>query len=108
MIDINPLSESTYLVLLALYHNPLHGYGIIKRIEKMSDGTYNIAPGTLYGVLKNIEKQGLIETLKEEKDSRKKKIYTLTAHGRETLHTEFNRYEKIIYFTRKIMNGKEL
>lgn len=70
---MNTLSESTYLVLLALYHEPLHGYGIIKGIEEISDGAYIIAAGTLYGVLKNLEKQCLIETIKEEKGSRKKR-----------------------------------
>ena len=70
---MKPLSKSTYLVLLSLYHKTLHGYGIIKEIEDISDGDHTIAPGTLYGVLKNLEKQGLIETIKEEKDSRKKR-----------------------------------
>lgn len=101
---MNPLSESTYLVLLSLYRNTLHGYGIIKGIEEISDGAYTIAPGTLYGVLKNLEKQGLIETVKEEKHSRKKKTYKITAKGKEILDAEFERYQKIIYFTKKILD----
>ncbi|WP_332633729.1 PadR family transcriptional regulator [Halalkalibacter flavus] len=105
---MNPLSESTYLVLLALYHEPLHGYGIIKSIEKVSEGAYIIAPGTLYGVLKNLQKQGLIETVKEEKNHRKKKTYCITEQGKETLRAEFHRYENIIFFTKKIMKEKEL
>lgn len=99
---MNSLSESTYLVLLSLYHKTLHGYGIIKGIEEVSDGAYTIAPGTLYGVLKNLEKQGLIETVKAEKDSRKKKTYKITVKGKEVLDAEFERYQKIIYFTKKI------
>lgn len=99
---MNPLSESTYLVLLSLYHQTLHGYGIIKGIEEVSDGAYTIAPGTLYGVLKNLEKQGLIETVKAEKDSRKKKTYKITIKGKEVLDAEFERYQKIMYLTKKI------
>ena len=100
---VSPLSESTYLVLLSLYHSSLHGYGIIKGIEEVSDGAYTIAPGTLYGVLKNLGKQGLIETVKEEIDSRKKKTYKITTKGKEIVDNEFNRYQQIIYFTEKIM-----
>lgn len=61
---MKPLSESTYLVMLALYHEHLHGYGIIKMIERISDGNLIIAPGTLYGILSNLEKQKLITALK--------------------------------------------
>jgi len=104
MIDLNPLSESTYLVLLSLHCKTLHGYGIIKEIEEISDGAYTIAPGTLYGVLKNLEKQGLIETVKAEKDSRKKKTYKLTNEGKDILDAEFERYQRLIYFTKKILD----
>lgn len=99
---MNPLSESTYLVLLALYRETLHGYGMIKMIEEVSDGLYTIAPGTLYGVLKNLEKQGLIETVKEEQDRRKKKTYRITPKGKELLEAEFDRYERIMAITTKI------
>lgn len=51
-----PLSEPTYLILLALIKEPLHGYGIIKTVFDISEEQYDIAPGTLYGVLKNLEK----------------------------------------------------
>lgn len=104
---MNPLSESTYLILLALYHEHLHGYGISKSIEKISRGVYIIAPGTLYGVLKNLEKQGLIEALKEEENNRKKKTYCITEQGKDVLQAEFRRYETIIFFTQEIMNGQE-
>lgn len=103
---MNPLSESTYLVLLSLYDNNLHGYGIIKKIEEFSDNDYTIAPGTLYGVLKNLEKQGLIEPIKEEKESRKKKTYKITTEGKHVADAEFNRYKKIIDITEKIFYKK--
>lgn len=104
---MNPLSESMYLVLLALYHEPLHGYGIIKGIENVSGGTFIIAPGTLYGVLNNLQKQKLIETVKQEKDSRKKKTYCITERGKEVLNLEFNRYQDMVNFTKKLMTEGE-
>lgn len=104
---MKPLSESTYLVLLSLYHKTLHGYGIIKEIEDISDGGHTIAPGTLYGVLKNLEKQSLIETIKEEQDSRKKKTYKITTEGKNSADAELKRYQKMIYFTEKILHKEE-
>jgi DNA-binding PadR family transcriptional regulator len=104
---MNPLSESTYLVLLALYPEPLHGYGIIKSIEDVSGGTFIIAPGTLYGVLNNLQKQKLIETVNEETFSRKKKTYCITAQGKDILHAEFKRFQNMVQFTEKIMGEME-
>jgi DNA-binding PadR family transcriptional regulator len=101
---MNPLSESTYLVLLALYQGPLHGYGIIKKIEEVSEGAFIIAPGTLYGVVNNLQKQKLIETVKEEKESRKKKTYAITEKGKEAFELEFRRFQNMLSFTNKIVN----
>ncbi|MGN7476251.1 PadR family transcriptional regulator [Solibacillus silvestris] len=95
------LSEPTYLILLALLKEPMHGYGIIKTIFDVSEGQYEIAPGTLYGVLKNIEKQKLIEVVGVDLDNRKKKIYAITQAGRNTLIEEQRRYEKLLSFTYK-------
>lgn len=97
-----PLSEPTYLILLALINEPLHGYGIIKTIFDISEEQYDIAPGTLYGVLKNLEKQKAIEVVGVDLDNRKKKIYAITDLGRDILLQEQQRYEKLLSFTYKI------
>lgn len=107
VIPVNPLSESTYLILLALYQGPLHGYGIIKEIENTSEGTYIIAPGTLYGVLKNLEKQELIETVAFEKEKRKKKTYCITVQGKGVLHSEYERYIRMINYSKIIIQGRD-
>ncbi|MCM3031774.1 PadR family transcriptional regulator [Niallia sp. MER 6] len=104
---MKPLTESTYLVMLALYNDPLHGYGIIKMIERISEGNLIIAPGTLYGILSNLEKQKLIKAWKEELDSRKKKTYTLTEKGKQVFQEEFNRYQKMVSFTERIIEQRE-
>lgn len=97
-----PLSEPTYLILLALLNEPLHGYGIIKTIEEISDQEYEIAPGTLYGVLKNLEKQKAIQVVGVDMDNRKKKIYAITEIGQAMLKQEQQRYEKLLKFTYRI------
>ena len=101
-----PLSEPTYLILLALLKEPMHGYGIIKTVYDISEQEYDIAPGTLYGVLKNLEKQKAIEVVGVDLDNRKKKIYAITEAGRQALIQEQKRYEKLLKFTYRI-NGSE-
>ena len=102
---MQPLSESTYLVLLALTEEPLHGYGIIKKIEEYSDGDIVLAPGTLYGVLTNLQKQKLIELVTAEKESRQKKIYRLTNEGRTSFGLEYQRFKKMLVISDDILKG---
>ena len=84
-----PLSEATYYVLLAL-EEPLHGYAIMQKIEELSEGTVTIGPGTLYGAFSTLEKQGLIEKVKEEE---RRKTYALTRDGCLVLSEQVRRLE---------------
>lgn len=101
------LSESTYLVLLALTKKPFHGYGIIKKIEHFSDGDIILAPGTLYGVLTNLQKQKLIELVTAEKESRQKKTYQLTDEGQTVFKNEYQRFKKMLTISDEILEGAE-
>lgn len=82
-----PLTESTYYILLALV-KPLHGYGVMQKVEVMSGGTVTIGPGTLYGAFSNLEREKLITLVKEEE---RRKSYTLTAKGRQVLAAQIRR-----------------
>ena len=82
-----PLTESTYYTLLALVE-PLHGYGIMQKVDQLSEGTVQVGPGTLYGALQTLEKEKLIAKIGEEE---RRKIYTLTAKGRAVLKKQVNR-----------------
>lgn len=97
-----PLSEPTFLILLALSDKPMHGYGIIKAIYDYSEQQYELAPGTLYGVLKNLEKQNLIEVIGTDLDNRKKKVYAITKIGKDVLIEEQRRYEKLLRYVQKV------
>ncbi len=59
-----PLSETTAYILLALVE-PLHGYGVMQKVEAMSGATVKIGPGTLYGAFAMLESEGLIEKIDE-------------------------------------------
>jgi DNA-binding PadR family transcriptional regulator len=84
-----PLSEATFYILLSLVE-PLHGYGVMQKVEAISEGTVTIGPGTLYGAFNSLEKDMLIKMVKEED---RRKSYLLTARGRQVLAEQIRRLE---------------
>ena len=82
-----PLTESTFYIMVALVE-PLHGYGVMQRVEGMSKGAVKIGPGTLYGAFQALEKEGLIDKAGEEE---RRKMYVLTGKGREVLKKQVDR-----------------
>jgi DNA-binding PadR family transcriptional regulator len=89
IIKYLPLTEATYYILVALVE-PLHGYGVMQKVETISEGTVSIGPGTLYGAFTSLEKEGLIKMVKEEE---RRKSYALTAKGRQVLAEQIRRLE---------------
>lgn len=87
-----PMTEAMYYVLLALTH-PNHGYSLMNAISEVSHGRVNMGPGTLYGVLARIQKEGLI-TLSE--DDGRRKIYAITEEGKEALLSEYSRLSALV------------
>jgi len=84
-----PLSEATYYILLSLVE-PLHGYGVMQKVETTSCGTVSIGPGTLYGAFTTLEKEGLIRMVREEE---RRKSYALTPKGRNVLKEQISRLQ---------------
>jgi DNA-binding PadR family transcriptional regulator len=83
------MNEPTYFTLAALLDGPLHGYGIVKRVEQLSDRRLRIAAGTLYGVLDRLRAQGLVADERQEiVDGRARRSYRLTAAGEAALTAE--------------------
>lgn len=86
-----PMTESGFYILLCL-REPNHGYGIVQLVKTLTDGEIVLAPGTMYGSLSKMEKDGLIAFVKEEE---KRKIYQITALGQEVLNIETKRIERL-------------
>ena len=86
-----PMTETAFYILLCL-KKPNHGYGIVQTVEKMTDGEVRLVPGTMYGSLSKMEKDGLIQFIKEED---KRKIYQITNLGSEILQIELKRIERL-------------
>ena len=94
-----PLTESTAYILMALVE-PLHGYALMQKVGEMSQGTVNIGPGTLYGAFSQLEKEGLIEMVKE---ADRRKSYGLTAKGKSVLQEHLRRTEILLNNGRSIL-----
>jgi DNA-binding PadR family transcriptional regulator len=101
-----PLTESTFLILLSLLE-PKHGYGIMQDAARISEGRVKIGPGTLYGALNSLAKQGLIERRGEqEAEGERRKIYGLTPLGAEVIWLEYGRLEKLASAARLALDEK--
>ena len=87
-----PLTEATAYILLAL-SEPLHGYGVMQKVEAMSNGEVKIGPGTLYGAFSTLESDGIIEKAGEEG---RRKIYALTDKGKTLLKEHVRRAETFV------------
>ena len=79
-----PMTETGFYILLCLGEEN-HGYGIIQRVEQLTGREIRLSPGTMYGSLSKMERDGLIEFVREEE---KRRLYRLTALGRQVLELE--------------------
>ena len=93
-----PMTETGFYILLCL-RTPNHGYGIVQTVKELTDSEIILSPGTMYGSLSKMEKDGLITFVREED---KRKIYQITAPGEEVLNLELRRIQRLY------QNAKEM
>ena len=86
-----PMTETGFYILLCL-QKPNHGYGIVQMVERLTEGEIRLSPGTMYGSLSKMEKDGVIRFVREED---KRKIYTITDLGTEILQLELKRIRRL-------------
>ena len=86
-----PMTETAFYILLCLRREN-HGYGILQQTQQMTGGEIRLSPGTLYGSLSKMEKDGLIEFVREEE---KRRLYRLTGLGEELLVLEKKRIARL-------------
>jgi PadR family transcriptional regulator PadR len=75
---------------------PLHGYGIARRIEQVSQGVLSLNQGTIYPALLRLQQRGWIKAeWGASENNRRAKYYSLTKSGRKRLETETEDWERI-------------
>src|SRR6201986_4143168 len=77
------------LILKTLSLEPLHGFGIARRVEQISRGVFKVNPGSLLTALQRLERAGWLDAeWRQTENSRRAKFYTLTRSGRKQLENE--------------------
>jgi transcriptional regulator len=83
------------LILKTLSLEPMHGFGIARRIEQVSRGVFKVNPGSLLTAFQRLERTGLLESEWRQTDNaRRAKYYRLTRAGRKRLEAETTNWNR--------------
>jgi DNA-binding PadR family transcriptional regulator len=101
--DVNsylPLPASVMHIIVAVAGGEKHGYAIMRDIEELSGGSVTMGPGTLYGSIKRMIDQGLLEEADERPDpaldDERRRYYRLTALGHRVGASERDRLNALL------------
>ena len=102
LLPERPMAPAVFHILIALADQPLHGYGIMLDIAERSDGKVKLSPGTLYGAIKQMLADGLIEEIagRVAADDERRRYYRLTRDGRESARQEMARMSALLNHAR--------
>jgi DNA-binding PadR family transcriptional regulator len=90
-----PLTPAVFAVLLALAGGDKHGYAVMKEARTPEGGGVPMGPGTLYGTLDRLMRDGMVEESGVSDDERRR-YYRLTAPGRKALAGELERMDAAV------------
>lgn len=108
--DLLPLPPAAMYILVALAEAPSHGYRIMSEVEQLSEGVIRLGPGTLYGSIKRMVGQRLIEELDERPDpamdDQRRRYYQLTPLGAQVAAAELERLTALTRTAAKRLWGR--
>ena len=108
-----PLTPAVFHILLALADSERHGYGIMQEIAARTNGAMHLGPGTLYGSIKRMLADGLIEASDERPDpaldDERRRYYRLTNFGQRVVRAEAQRLEQVVRtaHAKRVLPGPE-
>ena len=98
--DFLPLTPATFHILLALADRDRHGYDIMREVDERTEGKVRMGPGTLYGSIKRLLSDGLVQELDErpdpELDDERRRYYRLTDFGLRVATAEAERLAQLV------------
>ncbi len=97
-----PLKQNWLHILLSLAEGPFHGYAIMQEVEERTNGRIRLWPATLYGTIRRLENEALIESVDVESqdDDERRQYYAITRLGRRVLSAEVGRLEQLVQLAR--------
>jgi DNA-binding PadR family transcriptional regulator len=102
--DVLPLTPLSHAILLALVDEDRHGYGIIKEVERQTQGTVAPGTGTLYAALRRMQEDGLLADSEREPgpdEDQRRKYYRITERGRDVARAETLRLARLVAVARE-------
>ena len=94
------MAPAVFQILIALADQPLHGYAIMLDIAERSQGKVKLSPGTLYGSIKQMLGDDLIQEIAGPADDERRRYYRLTRNGREAARQEMARMSALLNHAR--------
>jgi len=96
------------LILKTLSLEPLHGFGIARRIEQISNGVFKVNPGSLLTAFQRLEREGLLDSeWRQTGNSRRAKYYRLTRSGRKRLGLEMAQWNRRFSAMERLLTAEE-
>ena len=100
-----PLTPAVFHIMLALTDGEQHGYAIMQSVQDATEGRMRMGPGTLYGTIKRMIADGLIEESAERpdpaRDDERRRYYRLSGFGLKVAALEANRLETLVRSARR-------
>jgi PadR family transcriptional regulator, regulatory protein PadR len=91
------------LLMGVLRRGPAHGYAIIAALRERSNGEFDLAEGTIYPALHRLERDGLIASSIEVAHGRRRRIYALTARGRNAFASQRREWHRFVANTKAVL-----
>ena len=103
--DLLPLPTATFHILVALSEADRHGYAIMQEVAERTERSVKLGPGTLYGSLKRLLEQGMVEESDERADpaldDERRRYYGITRRGLDAARAEARRLESLVRAARQ-------
>jgi transcriptional regulator len=94
------------LILKTLALEPLHGFGLVLRIEQMSGGVFRVNAGSLLPALSRMERSGRLKSeWRATENNRRARYYSLTANGHKALSSETEQWQRQIMAISRILEA---
>jgi DNA-binding PadR family transcriptional regulator len=95
------------LLLATLAHTgPAHGYAVIAALREQSTGTFDLPEGTVYPALHRLEEAGLITSRWDTSAPRRRRVYTLTASGRQAQATKQHEWQNLVTAVQAVLGHR--